>query len=135
MTRNIFLHGWCEKVSEQYESAALSIISSPSESFSLTIAESLAHGCPVVGFNVPYGPQELIESGVNGYLVEFKETDAMAERIIQIMKDPSLQRELSNNARESSKRFSESTVKDLWVKLFQNICPEFKFSIQPQVLI
>ncbi|NLJ52242.1 MAG: glycosyltransferase, partial [Alcaligenaceae bacterium] len=112
-----------------------SIISSPSESFSLTIAESLAHGCPVVGFNVPYGPQELIESGVNGYLVEFKETDAMAERIIQIMKDPSLQRELSNNARESSKRFSESTVKDLWVKLFQNICPEFKFSIQPQVLI
>lgn len=122
MTKNIFLHDWCESVAEQYESAALSIISSASESFSLTIAESLAHGCPVVGFDVPYGPQELIQSGINGYLVPFKETEAMADRVISIMTNPELQRELSRNARESSKRFSESAVKELWQELFQKIC-------------
>lgn len=129
MTQHIFLHGWCEDVTEEYESAALSIISSPSESFSLTIAESLAHGCPVVGFNVPYGPQELIQPGVNGYLVPFKATDEMAERVLEIMTDPTLQQVLSENARESSKRFSESRVKELWQILLQTICSEPKHLI------
>ena len=125
MPQHIFLHGWCENVAEQYESAALSIISSPSESFSLTIAESLAHGCPVVGFDVPYGQRELVQSGVNGYLVPYQDTEQMAERVLQIMINPELQRELSNKARESSKRFSEQTVKELWQALFQKISPNF----------
>lgn len=121
MTQNIFLHGWCENVAEQYESAAVSVISSPSESFSLTIAESLAHGCPVVGFDVPYGPKELIQSGENGYLVPYSDTDMMADKIIQIMTDLQLQRRLSDNARESSQRYSEVVVRDQWLNLFQNI--------------
>lgn len=126
VSKNIFLHGWCDSVAEQYESATLSIISSPSESFSLTIAESLAHGCPVVGFDVPYGPQELVQSGVNGYLVPYENTVQMAEKIIEIMTQPDLQREFSNNARESSKRFSELTVKALWQALFKKIHEEFR---------
>lgn len=121
MTQNIFLHGWCDSVAEEYESAALSIISSASESFSLTIAESLAHGCPVVGFDVPYGQKELIQTGVNGYLVSFKETEAMADSVVQIMSNPKLQRELSTNARKSSQRYSESEVKFLWQEVFKKI--------------
>lgn len=121
MANNIFLHGWCEDVVAQYESAALSIISSESESFSLTIAESLAHGCPVVGFDVPYGPKELVCSDNNGYLVPFRDTDAMANRVLAIMKTPELLEELSNNARESATRYSEPVVKALWQEVFQKM--------------
>ncbi|UNM96439.1 glycosyltransferase [Ignatzschineria rhizosphaerae] len=121
LENNIFLHGWCDSVSEQYESAALSIISSESESFSLTIAESLAHGCPVIGFDVPYGPKELVHSGENGYLVPYKDTVAMAECILKVMLDSSLQRTLSENAKASAKRYSEIEVKKLWRQVFDEM--------------
>lgn len=121
LEKNIFLHGWCDSVPEQYESAALSIISSESESFSLTIAESLAHGCPVVGFDVPYGPKELVHSGENGYLVPYKDTVAMADCILKVMLDPSLQRMLSKNAKASAKRYSEIEVKKLWRQVIDEI--------------
>jgi poly(glycerol-phosphate) alpha-glucosyltransferase len=87
----------------------------------LTIAESLAHGYPVVGFDVSYGLQELIQSGANGYLVPFKATDEMAERVLQVMMDSDLQKKLSANARESSKLYSEARVKELWQALFQTV--------------
>lgn len=121
MEKNIFLNSWCDSVAKEYEAAGMSIITSPSESFSLTIAESLAHGAPVVGFDVPYGPKELIQSGENGYLVPFGDTDAMAEKVVLMMTDPMLLRELSENARLNSKRYSESVVKDLWQKLLEDI--------------
>lgn len=121
LIKNVFLHGWCDDASYEYESAAVSIISSPSESFSLMIAESLAHGCPVVGFDVPYGPKELIESGVNGFLVPYQDTSTMANRIIQIMQNPVLQEKLSNSARKSSYRYSEKMVETLWLQVFQEI--------------
>lgn len=121
MEKNIFLHNWCDDVATEYESAALSIISSPSESFSLTIAESLAHGCPVVGFDVPYGPKELIQSDENGYLVPYQDTQMMASKIIQIMQDPQLQKRLSDNARNSAIRYSEEVVGKLWLTLLQEI--------------
>jgi len=121
MEKNIFLHNWCDDVAKEYESTALSIISSPSESFSLTIAESLAHGCPVVGFDVPYGPKELIQSDENGYLVPYQDTQMMADKIIQIMQDPKLQERLSDNARNSAIRYSEKVVGQLWLTLLQEI--------------
>lgn len=121
MTKNIFLHGWCDNVAVEYESATLSVISSPSESFSLTIAESLAHGCPVVGFDVPYGPKELIESDKNGYLVPYGDIEMMADKILLIMEDLNLQRRLSERAREAAERYSEVMVKELWERIFQDI--------------
>ncbi|WP_461748208.1 glycosyltransferase [Ignatzschineria sp. LJL83] len=121
MEKNIFLNNWCDSVAKEYEAAGMSIITSPSESFSLTIAESLAHGCPVVGFDVPYGPKELIQSGENGYLVPFGDTDALAEKVITMMSDPMLLSELSQNARLSSKRYSEVLVSKAWNQLLEDI--------------
>ena len=118
---NIFLHGWCDNTAEEYESAGLSIVSSQSESFSLTVAESLAHGCPVVCFDVPYGPRELVLSGNNGYLVPYLDTQSMADEIIKIMSDPAHQKELSENARTSAERYSESVVAKQWKLVFSDL--------------
>ena len=43
---------------------------STSEGFGLTILEALSYGLPIIGLDVPYGNQELVESGVNGFLIE-----------------------------------------------------------------
>lgn len=121
LEKNIFLCSWTDSISEEYQSAALSIISSQSESFSLTIAESLAYGCPVVAFDVPYGPRELILNGVNGYLVSYPDVHEMAAKVISIMNNKNLLLELSTQAKASAVRYSEATVSHRWISLFNSL--------------
>lgn len=121
LEKNVFLCGWVDNISAEYLSAGLSIISSPSESFSLTIAESLAYGCPVVAFDVPYGPRELVINGENGYLVPYPDVEAMADKVIAVMQNKRLQQTLSEQAVITATRYSEATVAERWKTLFYDL--------------
>ena len=51
------------------------ILTSLFEPFGLVIPESMSCGLPVVAFDCPYGPREIIEDGVNGFLVKDRDLD------------------------------------------------------------
>lgn len=121
LTKHVFLVGWTDQVGKQLEQSALSLNTSPSESYSLGIVESLAHGCPVVAFNVPYGPQALIHEGVNGFLVPFKDTQALAKRIIFILNNQALQKKLSKGAKQSASAYRLEVVAKQWESMFNDL--------------
>ena len=54
---------------QEYSDAYLSLITSNMEGFSLALLESLAHGVPVISYDIKYGPNELITPDFNGYLI------------------------------------------------------------------
>lgn len=69
------------------------VISSEQESFGLTAIESLALETPVVSTRCG-GPEEIIVDGVNGFLVNIKDEEAMATAILKLLNDPTLTRKL-----------------------------------------
>ena len=71
--------------------AALSF--SQSESFSLACQEASAHGIPIIATRSG-GPEEIVEDGVTGYLVDIGHIDAMAQRMDELLSDPALARKL-----------------------------------------
>ena len=54
----------------EFEKSKASILTSKYEGFGLTIMESIEMGCPVLSYDVRYGPNEIINHGENGYLIE-----------------------------------------------------------------
>ncbi len=50
--------------------------------------ESIEVGCPVIAYDVRYGPGEIIEHGENGYLVEPDNIEAFAAYMDKIIKNP-----------------------------------------------
>ena len=61
--------------------------------------ESMAAGCVVVGSRT--GPvQEVIDDGVDGLLVDFFDTEALADRVVEVLQHPERHRELVKNARK-----------------------------------
>ena len=68
----------------------------------MVTSESMARGCPVVAFDIKYGPREQIRSGVDGFLVEAGDQQAMAERILAMIDSPDLVRSLSVAAEASA---------------------------------
>lgn len=84
----VTLHGHRPDAAEELRTAALLLVSSRHEGQVLVVLEALARGCPVVGYDVNYGMDEMVEHGVSGLLVEPGDIAALAEAITTILGDP-----------------------------------------------
>ena len=98
MTDHITLMGWNPDARDTLWTATGFLMSSGFEGYPLATLESLSRGCPVVSYDVKYGPREQITDGVDGFLVPDRDQRAMADRVIQMIDDPALVRRMSDAA-------------------------------------
>jgi trehalose synthase len=104
----------------QTESACV-IQKSLREGFALTVSEALWKGTPVVGSNVGGIPAQIID-GVNGYLVEPKNYEMCADRIVKLLSDEKLAAEMGARGREMVKEKFLVTRHLLdYIKLLKNL--------------
>ena len=73
---------------EEFKKSKASLLTSEYEGFGLTVMESIEVGCPVISYDVRYGPGEIIEHGKNGYLVEPDNIEAFSAYMDKIIKNP-----------------------------------------------
>jgi glycosyltransferase involved in cell wall biosynthesis len=98
------LKGW-------YARANVYWTASRTENFSAGILESLASGTPVVAAAAG-GNTEQVQNGISGFLVPVNNACAMAERTMEILKNPELQRCMSIAARERALELSLENATD-----------------------
>ena len=75
------------------------------EGFGLNVIEANAYGTPVVAYDIP-GLRDSVKYGYNGILVEDGNVKALAEAIIDLIKDDKRRGEMARNSLEWAKRFS-----------------------------
>ena len=92
---NIELCGWDPDARDTLWTSTGFLMTSGFEGYPLASLESLSRGCPVVSYDIKYGPQEQITDGVDGFLVPNGDQRAMADRIIAMIDNPELVRSLS----------------------------------------
>ena len=63
-----------------YKDYEVYLSASTSEGFGLTLMEAIGSGLPIIGFDVPYGNQNFVRDGENGYLLP-TEPDQVVDRI------------------------------------------------------
>lgn len=106
--------GAAEKWQALAVSTCLAFTSSLEEAQPLTIVEAFASGTPVVAYRVG-GVPDLIEHGVNGFLVDVGDEEAFADALESLIGDPALRGRLSAGAsRTFSARLSEHAYTDAW---------------------
>ncbi len=99
--------------------AAVVVQKSVKEGFGLTVTEAMWKENVVIGGNVG-GIRYQIDDGVNGFLVN--SPDEAAERIVQVLKDDSMRREIGKKARESvRKKYLMSRYLENYLDLFGSI--------------
>ncbi len=121
---NVTLAGYTKDPAAVYERASCSLLTSRFEGFGLVLLESLSHGCPVVSYDVKYGPSDIVADGVNGFLVGSAMQQQMARRVVEVLTDENLRRRLSRNAAEPRTEFSEESFVARWSELFHRLDDE-----------
>lgn len=99
-----------------YAQACVLILTSISEGLGLVLLEAAAHGVPSVIQEVP-GLEDIIEEGVNGYIVPQDDEDSMAKRVSALLTDKSLREEMSRQAVKMVRRFAPEVIVERWKKL------------------
>lgn len=87
LSNNIILCGRSDDMDKAYNSAAMYVMTSKMEGLPMVILEAKSHNLPVISFDIETGPDEMIENGVNGYLIEPYDIEKMAERICELIED------------------------------------------------
>ncbi|MDO4957102.1 MAG: glycosyltransferase family 4 protein [Bacteroidales bacterium] len=118
----VFLRGISNKIQEEYKNHSLYILSSRYEGFGLVLVEASACGLPLISFDCPQGPNEIIQEGKNGFLVSpVGDVKKMANRINLLVEDSEKRREFGRNALKLSERFSKEVIKQDWISLFNDL--------------
>ena len=100
------------KLIEAYAAADILILPSLWDTSPITVIEAMCLGLPVIATRVG-GIPDWVEDCVSGLLVEPKNPHALAEAIIQLVRDPALRQRLGRAGHEKSFQFHTRTWKDV----------------------
>lgn len=119
ISRKVKMPGYLdfEELNKLYEETSLYLMTSYTESFGLVLIEAMSHGIPVIAFSCAEGAKELINNGVNGYLINNRNEHEMADRAVKLLNNPNKLKELGENARTTALKYSKDEVKKMWIKL------------------
>jgi len=83
LNNNVNFVGQTQQVQQYYLESSLTLLTSFNEGFPNVLLESIANGVPVVSYDCPSGPSEIIQNGINGFLVEYLNKVDLEKRIIE----------------------------------------------------
>jgi glycosyltransferase involved in cell wall biosynthesis len=87
----------------------------------MVLAVAMSHGVPVVRFDCPVGPREVVTDGHDGLLVPLGDIAGLAAALNRLVEDPALRRDLGGNAAVSARRYSAEVIGPQWEALFTDL--------------
>lgn len=103
-----------------YNEASILLLTSSAEGWGLTITEGLQRGVVPVVMNSCSVFGEIIQNGYNGYLTPDKDMKVFENKVLQLMSEPSILRQMQLHALKSAKKFSLESTMNKWEKMIQS---------------
>lgn len=117
----IIFMGRCENMNVEYQKASIYVMTSLQEGLPMVLLEAKSNKLPLVSFDIETGPSEIIQDGINGYLIPPYEISTMAESISRLIDNKELRKKFSDNAKLDLDKFETTTIIDHWNKLIESI--------------
>ena len=118
----VTLRGVTTDIVSKYIDASLFLLSSRDEAFGLVITEAEACGLPVVAFDCPSAPHELVRHGQNGFMVPLGDVDDFADKICKLIADEQLRKAFGAASVAVATQFKIEAIQEQWMDLYHKIC-------------
>ncbi|MEB8347238.1 glycosyltransferase family 4 protein [Flavobacteriaceae bacterium KMM 6898] len=115
------LMGQSNNLYNLYPNYSIMVMTSRYEGFPMTLIEGMACKLPLVSFDIPTGPNEIIRDSENGFLIEPFNIIEMANSINKLIENPKMRLAFSNENENFSNEFSIQSIKDKWITLINKL--------------
>lgn len=107
-----------------YPNHAIYIMTSRYEGLPLVLLEAKQYGLPIVSFDCPTGPSEIILDGENGYLIKNFDVKQMSQKIVELIRNDELRLRFSRNAMLDTDKFNKKRIIEQWIELIEEMTGE-----------
>jgi len=121
MGMNIVMHEPTSTIFEEYLRSSMLLMTSRYEPFGLVLPEAMSCGLPVVAFNCPYGPADIISDGEDGFLIKNRDIYDYVEKVCLLMENEDMRIKMGQAGVLSSQRFKASNIMPQWIQLFSQL--------------
>lgn len=116
----VFFKGSASDMTAIFSEYSLYAMSSITECFPMVLLEALAVGLPVVSFDCPHGPRNIISHKEDGLLVKNQDVSDLAEKILFLIQNRDVLSYYGQNAKKNSRRFAVDKVMQQWLILLNS---------------
>lgn len=117
LENNVILMGRTNKMNELYKEYAMYVMTSRFEGFAMVNIEAHLSKLPIVSFNCNCGPDEIIQDGINGYLIDCFDIDKMVEKINYLIENPDVRKNMSDNTFLDKEKLKMENIIKEWEKI------------------
>lgn len=121
MNANITLHQPTRQIFDKYLESSLLLLTSQYEPFGLVLPEAMSCGLPIVAFDCPYGPADIIIDDQDGFLIKNRDIHAFAEKVCLLIENPELRKMMGQAGVLSAQRYDASRIMPMWKDLFDHL--------------
>ncbi|GAA4413839.1 hypothetical protein GCM10023168_36960 [Fodinibacter luteus] len=129
LSGSVELVGFAPDVGAELLGCSVFALSSRSEGLPMVVLEAMATGVPVVAFDCPTGPRDLVVHGVTGLLVPPGDVAGLATAIGRLAADPGLRSAMGAAARDRAAAFDAEVVAARWERLFGELADDRGLSV------
>lgn len=108
------------EIMDVYQQHAMLLLTSRYEPFGMVLPEAMSCGLPVIAFDCPYGPADIITDGVDGFLVNDRNIKDFADKVCLLIENTELRHQMGQAAIRSSQRYQADRIMPAWQKLFES---------------
>ena len=111
------LLGQVSDLYDRYPNYSFQVMTSRYEGFPMSLIEGMANRLPLISFDIETGPDEIIQDGVNGFLVPPENREEMADRVCRLIESPSLRKEFSEASYAFRTKYNLESIVLQWKEL------------------
>lgn len=113
--RNVSFEG-IQSPEKYYSKASVFVNTSPCEGFPMTYLEAMQYGAVPLSFDGFGAVYDIIDDGLNGIIVPYKDVKAYRRNLEKLMTDEDMRRKMGENCRKKALCFSPDCIYSLWEK-------------------
>ena len=112
---NINVHASTPNIADIYSKANFFIMSSKNEGLPMVLIEAQSFGLPIISYDCPHGPRNIIQNDVNGFLVENQNIEKLSEAMLTLIQNKELQKIMSKNSLINAKKYEAKEIIKAWI--------------------
>ena len=121
MDVNIIVHEPTHDIFKYYLENSILVLTSLYEPFGLVLPEAMSCGLPVVAFDCPYGPANIITHELDGFLVPERDINRFADYVCQLIESLDLRQTMGAAGVKAAQRYQADHIMPQWQDLFVSL--------------